>query len=391
MTQVRKIAFNHDIFPCGGAERVTLDIAKYITQSNPNYKFYVFAYRITEELLTEEWTKYLTIIKVRGKRKLRYKDIEEAVLREGIELIVQVVKPLKYIEKIKARTGCKTIFANHGVPFSDEYVIIKRRSKSKLFKPLWNIFWRRCYEDWGLARRVAINRTKSIYKSVDAYMVLCETYKSIICKEIGINPENSKITAIENSEKIVPDVNYNKEKIILFCGRLENISKRLDRLLRIWGKVQHKLPDYRLVIVGDGVARKDMEKQIADEKLERVDMEGFQTNVEKYYRKASIVCLTSQHEGWPLCLTEGQAHGCIDIAFECTAGIREILSPSGVNGFIIGEPFDEDEYAETLLRIAAMSDEEREVIRRNAVAKRAQYAPEIIIAKWTQLFESVLK
>lgn len=175
----------------------------------------------------------------------------------------------------------------------------------------------------------------------------------------------------------------------MFCGRLENTSKRLDRLLRIWGKVQHQLPDYRLLIVGDGKYRGDMERQIATEKLERVDMVGRHSDVEQFYRKASIVCLTSQTEGWGLCLTEGQAHGCIPVAFGCSAGVRNILSPSGRNGFVI-TPYDEDEYAKTLVHIASMSDEERDKIRHSAVAKRALYAPDIIMKKWADLIESML-
>ena len=59
-----KIAFSHNTFPCGGAERVTLDIAKYMVDKNPDMKFYVFAYKIMEELCTEEVRRYITIIEV---------------------------------------------------------------------------------------------------------------------------------------------------------------------------------------------------------------------------------------------------------------------------------------------------------------------------------------
>jgi glycosyltransferase involved in cell wall biosynthesis len=225
---------------------------------------------------------------------------------------------------------------------------------------------------------------------VDAYTVLCEEYKHDVCRALGIAPETSRVVAIENSEATVTDVNYHKEKIILFCGRLVNVSKRLDRLLRIWGMIQHKLPDYRLVIVGDGEYRKAMEAQIAHEHLERVEMVGQRTDVDTFYRKASIVALTSQYEGWGLCLTEGQAHGCIPIAFGCSAGVRTILSPSGINGFIV-EPYDERAYAETLLHIATMGDHERETIRHNVVAKSANYAPHIIMQKWADLIASLLK
>ena len=94
-----------------------------------------------------------------------------------------------------------------------------------------------------------------------------------------------------------------------------------------------------------------------------------------------MVCLTSQTEGWPLCLTEAQAHGCIPVAFGCSDGVKDVLSPSGVNGFVV-TPFDENEYAETLLKIAGMSEEELLAIRKSAVTKRAGYAPDIILEKW---------
>jgi glycosyltransferase involved in cell wall biosynthesis len=242
--------------------------------------------------------------------------------------------------------------------------------------------------DKDKARKVVVRRFKKLYKHCDIYTVLCDDYKVEMSKALGVHPDNSKIVAIENSERVIENVNYDKQNIIMFCGRLENTSKRLDRLLRIWGKVQHRLPDYRLLIVGDGSYRGAMEQQIAAEGLERVDMVGQQSDVDGYYRKASIVALTSQYEGWGLCLTEGQAHGCIPIAFGCSAGVRDILSPSGVNGFVV-TPYDEDEYAETLVRIASMSVEEREVIRRSVVAKRAQYSPEVIMKKWCDLIESL--
>lgn len=389
-TQVKKIAFCHNMFPRGGAERVTLDIAKYMVDNNLGYKFYVFTYTIVEELCTEEMERYITIIKVSRDIHKRCDEITQHILNEGIDVLIQVVKPLRYINDIRKATGCKVMFSNHGEPFWEQYTIAERYSKKSGFKQLWKPIFRRCFEDWGLARRMAIKRIKKNYNNADIYTVLCEEYKLEVCKELGITPEESHIVAIENSEAIVPDVNYNKEKIILYCGRLLNVSKRLDRLIRIWGKVQHKLPDYRLVIVGDGMSRKMLEQQIANEGIERVEMMGHRTDVDTFYRKASIVALTSQYEGWELCLTEGQAHGCIPIAFGCTAGLRSILSPSGVNGFSI-TPYDEDEYADTLLRIAAMSDEERDTIRHNAVAQRAEYAPEIIMQKWAKTIESLLK
>lgn len=386
---MKKIAFVHDLFPGGGAERVTLDIAEYLTQNRTGYKCYVFTAKIVEALCTNHVKDTVTIVPVRKEAEERSMDVEKWVKDEGIDLIVQVVQPLIHIKEICNRNGCKSVFANHGEPFWQQYSIIRKRRKKFLNRIFWHLGAKKKYVTNGRAHAIAVKRTLEHYNNCDAYTVLCEGYKQETCATLGILPEVSKIRVIENSERIVKDVTYDKEKIILFCGRLENTSKRLDRLLRIWGKIQHRLQDYTLLIVGDGDYRKDMEKKIVREKLERVDMIGRQSDVEPYYRKASIVCLTSQTEGWPLCLTEAQAHGCIPVAFGCSAGVREILSPSETNGFIV-TPFDEDEYAETLVRIATMNYEEQNTIRKSVVAKRAQYTPELIIKKWEELFEELL-
>ena len=130
---------------------------------------------------------------------------------------------------------------------------------------------------------------------------------------------------------------------------------------------------------------RDMAKEL---KLERISFEGHHKDMSRYYREASVVCLTSDTEGWPLALTEGQAQGCIGVAFGATSGIKDILSPHGECGFIV-TPFDEDAYAETLFQIANLSKEEELTIRRKSVAKRLQYTPYIIAEKWRILFDSL--
>lgn len=385
---MKKIAFIHDRFPIGGAERVTLDICNYLYKNSPDYRCYVFANSFDEESLSKRLVGKIELRQIPRKAE-RSKAVEKLIVEEGINLIILVVRPLPDTKGISERTGCKVVFANHGEPFWQRYSIIKEQ-KRKLFNRLfWHFGIERKYVNGGKAFAMAVEQTREHYNCCDAYTVLCEGYRQAISKELGLNAEDSKIHAIENSERIVDNVTYEKEKIIMYCGRLYNNTKRLDRLMRIWGKVHHQLPDYRLMIVGDGRYARTIRREIAKKKLQRVEMLGWQPNVEQFFRKASIVCLTSQTEGWPLSLTEAQAHGCIPIAFGCSDGVKDILSPLGTNGFIV-TPFDEDEYACTLLKIAAMSDEERLAIRKSAVAKRACYSPEIILEKWKRLFDDLL-
>ena len=370
---------------------MTIDVARYLS-SFEGYNIYVYASRIAEGLMTDDIRQTLVLRKIPTQAipSKRAKAIEKYILEDGIDVLVQVTKALSGIEKIKENTGVKTVVACHGEPFWQRYAIVYRRQKGWVRKLMWTLYNKKRYEDGTLAMRKAIERTRRDYESCNAYTVLCNAYKPETAKGLGIDPDHSHIYPIENPEYPVASVNYDKEKMILFCGRFENWSKRIDRLLRIWLKVQDQLTDWRLVLVGNGEDWDRLNQLARKLGLQRISFEGRRNNVADYYNKASIVALTSETEGWGLALTEAQAHGCICIAFGCTSGIREVLSPDGECGFIV-PPFDEDAYAETLLRLTSLSEEQQLAIRKQAVARRLEYRPEVIAEKWKILFDDLMK
>jgi glycosyltransferase involved in cell wall biosynthesis len=384
-----KVAFVHNRFPAGGAERVTIDIARYLSRFE-GYEVYVYASRIAEGLLTEEMNGFFTLRQIpkQSVPAKRAKQVERYIVEDGVDVLVQVVKSITDIDGIRARTGVKSVIACHGEPFWQRYAITHRRQKGLVRRVMWFLFNKRRFADGTRAMRMAEERTLAEYNRCDAYTVLCEAYKSEVAAGIGIDPESSHIYAIENSERVVENVNYDKENVVLFCGRFENWSKRIDRLLRIWSRVQDRMTDWRLVLVGGGEDWDRLKKLAEQLSLQRVSFEGHQRDVAAYYRKASVVVLTSETEGWPLALSEAQSQGCICVAFGCSSGVKEVLSPSRGCGFVV-TAFDEEEYAQTLLKIAAMSNEDKLQIRERAVEYRAQYSPERIAEKWRRLFDEL--
>ena len=382
-----RIAFVHGRVPAGGAERVTLDIAGFLKKKG-GYEIYVYSSRVNESMMTDQIRSVVTVRQLPSQliQTRRAREIERLVVSDGIDILVQINKPISGIEGITERTGCKSVIACHGEPFWQRYVIIHRRQKGVFRKLMWVLFNRKRFADGRLAMEMAVARTASYLKHCDAYTVLCESYKNEIEGTLGISASESKIYAIENAEPEVNDIVLEKEKMFLFCGRFENWSKRIDRLLRIWSKVQSRLPDWKLVLVGDGPAAGSLRKLAEELELERVEFEGMKKDVKPYYDRAWAVCLTSETEGWPLVLCEGQAHGCIGMAFGCTSGIAEILGPDGESGFIV-PAFDEDLYAETMVRIASLSKEDEMRIRTNSILKRGRYTPDVTGRKWQRLFD----
>lgn len=383
------IAFIHDIFPAGGAERVTIDIATYLSSLDRDYNIFVYCQGITHELMTPNISEVMTIKTLRVKTNAeKSHKIEKLIVSDKIDIVVQVVHRLADIEGIRRRTGVKVVMANHGEPFWQRYRIIH---KKKLHSPIaWALYKRFWYVNMGHAMKKAISITQKNYNSCDAYVVLCDEYKNAICQRLGLIPEQSHIIPIGNSERLVDDVCYDKENIIMYCGRLYNATKAIDALLRIWKRVQGELTDWKLVLVGDGPDRESLQKQVASDKLERVVFAGWTADVASYYRKASIVCLTSRTESWGLALTEAQTNGVIPIAYCCSEGVKSILSPSGINGFTV-TPGDEEEYARVLLTVVNMSEVEKMKIRKNVVKKALEYSPETVGKQWDQLFTGLCR
>lgn len=385
---MKRIAFVHNNFPAGGAERITVDIARYL-ENVGGYKVYVYTTRVSPSLMTDEIMDLVSIrtIPSQAIQSKRSAAVEALLVQDSIDVLVQVGKSLAGIEAIKARTGCRTVMACHGEPFWQRHVIMYRRQTGFFRRMMWHLWNRRRFADGTLAMRMAKERTLKDYLMNDAYTVLCRSYRDEVIEELGLDAAKAHVYAIENAENAVEDVCYEKENIILFCGRFENWSKRIDRLLRIWAMVEPVLADWKLVLVGDGRDGKKLRDLAAELKLQRASFEGMKKNVTEYYRKASVVCLTSETEGWPLALTEGQAQGCIGVAFGATSGIREILD--GGCGFSV-TAFDETEFAQTLITLASMDKDRIMEMRVKGVRKRTEYTPELVADKWRKLFDMLV-
>jgi glycosyltransferase involved in cell wall biosynthesis len=386
-----KIAFVHNTFPAGGAERITLDIARYLA-SQGGYEVFVYASRKSDDLWNDGIDAVLTLRMIPSPAvpSKRAAFVEELIVKDQIDVLVQVSKSLPDIDGIRKRTGCKTVLACHGEPFWQRYAIMARRQKGMFSKLMWHVYNKRRFADGTLAMNMAKERSWADYLNNDAYTVLCEAYKHETASVFGIDPDDSHIYAIENPEAAVQDISLEKEKMILFCGRMENWSKRIDRLLRIWSRVQGRMTDWRLVLVGDGPDGKMLRRMASDMNLERVSFEGRRSDVASYYRRASAVCLTSETEGWPLALTEAQAQGCICVAFSATSGIEDILGSDGRCGYLV-PPFDEAAYADVLLQIASLPEDEEKDMRKASISRRLRYTPEIIAGKWKELFDRLAK
>lgn len=170
----------------------------------------------------------------------------------------------------------------------------------------------------------------------------------------------------------------------MFVGRLDR-EKAIYRLLQIWIKIYKELPDWNLVIVGDGETREEDENLTKILGVERVKFLGYQKSI-PIIDESSIICLTSNIEGLPTVFMEAMTLGVIPIGFDSFSAIYDMID-NNVNGVII-PAFDEELYANALIQLA-LNENLRYHMAEMAQQKVNQYDIEEIGKRWLYLFKEL--
>jgi glycosyltransferase involved in cell wall biosynthesis len=113
-------------------------------------------------------------------------------------------------------------------------------------------------------------------------------------------------------------------KRLLAVGRLSE-EKAFGHLIRAFGAVAARHPDWTLRIVGEGPERAGLESLVAQLGISRrVELPGRCTGIEGEFRAADAFALTSRFEGFPNALLEAMASGLPCVATDCPSGPSEI-------------------------------------------------------------------
>jgi glycosyltransferase involved in cell wall biosynthesis len=167
------------------------------------------------------------------------------------------------------------------------------------------------------------------------------------------------------------------KKIILYCGKYIDKKRPLD-LLRAFKDLDH--PDSILLMVGEGVLRREMEQYILENRLEQVVfLTGFinQSEISKYYVIADVFVMCSgMGETWGLAVNEAMNFA-KPVILSATCGCSDDLVKQGDNGFV----FREGDVAElsACMRKALEDDDFRKNAGRASKQIIQGYSNEVIV------------
>lgn len=220
----------------------------------------------------------------------------------------------------------------------------------------------------------------------DAFVVLSQNARPRLMDMMG-TVDSHKVSVISNPVTVdyIEQGKPFKKKQLLFVGRMEFEAKRPDLMLLIWERLHLEFPDWELILLGDGDYLPVVRNIASQYNLERIKFMGC-SNSAQYYQSASILCVTSNTEGFSLVTVEASQNYVVPIAFDSFTAVTDVIR-DGITGYII-PPFDIDSYASRLRHLMSNPG----VL--NEMAEAAHEYVQIfnmdrIAPRWYELFESI--
>lgn len=169
------------------------------------------------------------------------------------------------------------------------------------------------------------------YNKFDHIISVAKSVESAFSKRFGIKERLSvRYNPVDRNdilEKSSQYVDFKKDDEILHLvtvGRLES-QKGYDRLLEIVARLKKDDFKFKLMIVGEGSQREQLETYIVKNELQDyVALLGFQTNPYAYINIADAFVCSSRSEGFSTVVTEALILGKPIVATDCS-GMTELL------------------------------------------------------------------
>lgn len=166
------------------------------------------------------------------------------------------------------------------------------------------------------------------------------------------NRKQLNLHIIPNGVPVAPTVQHPSQRldrsIVHFCSKTYTIGaigrlspeKGFDRLIGALKLLNDEQENVRLIIFGEGPARRTLESQIRKANLQdKVLLPGFQKNVGEYFTFMDVFVMSSLTEGMPMTILEAMNAG-VPIVSTRVGGVPELLDQGRAGILVEGHTAD---------------------------------------------------
>lgn len=189
-----------------------------------------------------------------------------------------------------------------------------------------------------LFRNKKVNNTvlNYVYNNTDKIVTISKALEERLIKKHQISKDKictiyipydaEEVLALAH-EEIEPRHQEFMNSGIIFINREKVIyQKGIWHLIKAFKLVHDKIPDTKLVLLGEDYKNGHVQELVEQYKLQNsVLLAGYQENPYKYIKNSHVYVLSSIYEDFPSSLIDALTCGCAIIATDCKSGPREIL------------------------------------------------------------------
>lgn len=364
----------------GGTERVLTDRVNFLVQQK-GYEIYIVT---TDQKSTKVFFPLNSLVKVIH-LNIDFVSLTDYPLWKKIFLFRKKQhayrKQLEHL-LLEIKPDITTSLLSHEIDFFDRLCDGSRKIGENHFNKSFRYDFLTAQGAGYLKRAIGFLRYKQLIRQVkklDQLIVLTH-------EEASAWPEMPRKRVIPNWLASLPSSYSTCEgKEVIAVGRYVP-QKGFDFLLRAWQIIVKHYPDWKLVIYGDGVCRKEMNDFITQNKLDNVKLEYPVSDVYKVFERSSISVLSSRFEGFGMVIIEAMACGVPVVAFDCKSGPSEILSHN-VDGYLVS-PGNVEELAERIMDL--MKDQQkRKQFGISAKESVQRFTQNVVAQKWIKLYNEM--
>ncbi|CAD0005961.1 glycosyltransferase [Flavobacterium salmonis] len=312
LTKQRRICIVSDQLAGGGAERCSALLSVFFERNNIN----VYHIIVVDKVEYEFSGKLINLGKLKNKRNDFFNKIKR------FYILKKFLKENKFDFIIDTRVknhNFQEVFISKYI-YSSPLIQIIHSYMVNLYFPnikfLAKYIYKHCYKIVTVSEKIK-NKVEFDYK----YQNVKTIYNPVDFDYIN--------------RKLIDGKIFSSDQYILAVGNMGNMVKQFDKLIYCYSKSDLVNKNIKLIILGEGVFRCELEKYVREIKLEHlIIFKGKIDNPFPYYKNAYFTVLSSKNEGFPNVLLESLACSTPVIAFDCLSGPKEIIL-NNENGLLV--------------------------------------------------------
>ena len=194
---------------------------------------------------------------------------------------------------------------------------------------------------------------------------------------------------LQKKKEVQEKPGSDRRKLVLYVGALEK-RKGVEFLLRAAREIDERAGDVKIVIVGRGSEKKNLEQLALNLRVDnRVSFKGYvsEEELETLYCESDVFVLPSLYESFGLVLLEAMAHRKPVIATRIP-GTSELVK-ADFNGILV-EPKNPKKLGDAIMKVLSDTDYARK-LGRNGQIFSASFTWDKAVSDYIHLFSNVLE